>query len=173
VLVCLCLRRGGHKLVAEFSRFPFHVLDLLRFILLLVFVHAQRVILHFVLEHLVHRPRNRVGGCHRRLGWPQPGTKPPIQCPERAIGSLHCLRCHSERLSRAIPDLQRVIAQHFAPGDVMFGGQSQPPAEMLFGGELLSHIASHFHRHRLCQRDPKPVHQADVHPIQPIQVFSL
>jgi len=44
-----------------------HVLHLLGFILLLVFVHAQRVVFHFVLEHFVHHPRDGMRRCHRRL----------------------------------------------------------------------------------------------------------
>ena len=164
-----------YQLVAELRRLLLHVLDLLLFVLHLVFVHAQRVILRLVLEHLVYRPRNGVRCCHRRLGWSQPGTQPPIQRPERTIRLLHRLRRHPKRLSRPILRLQRVIAQYFAPGDVMFGRQSQPPAEMLLGRKLLPDIAPHLHRHRLRSKRKVDVQWglfALVHNIGKIHVFG-
>jgi len=91
MLRCPLCRR--YQLIPELGRLFLHVLYLLLFILLLILVHAQRVILHpstllragLVLEHLVHRPRYGVRRCHRCLRGSQPGTQPPIQRPERTV----------------------------------------------------------------------------------------
>ena len=64
------------------------------------------------------------------------------------------------------------VPQYLAPGDLVFGRQSQPGAEMLLGRKLLPDIAPHFHDHRLRQRDPKAIHQAQIHTTDPIQVFA-
>jgi hypothetical protein len=51
----------------------------------------------------------------------------------------------------------------------MFGRQSQPRAEMLLCWEL-AHVRPTLQDHRLRQRDPEPIHQADVHPAHSLQV---
>ncbi len=47
---------GRYQLITELCRPLLHVFDLLLFILLLIFVHTQRIIFHFVLQHFVHHP---------------------------------------------------------------------------------------------------------------------
>jgi hypothetical protein len=51
---------GSHELVTEFCRPLPHILHLLFLVLLLIFIHTQRVIFHFLLEHFVHHSRNNI-----------------------------------------------------------------------------------------------------------------
>ena len=53
----------------------------------------------------------------------------------------------------------------------MLGRQSQPGTEMFFIRKL-AHIRSHFHDHRLGQRYSKPIHHAQIHSTDALQVFA-
>ncbi len=64
-IIYIMLRRD--ELEAQLRRFLLHVFDLLFLVLLLILVHAQWVIFHFVLQHSLHYTRNRVGGRNRCL----------------------------------------------------------------------------------------------------------
>ncbi len=166
------LRRGWRKLdeIVAVLRCPLaHVFDLLFFVLLLILVHTQWIIFHLILQHPVHHTRNRIGRRHRRLRWPQPGPQPPVEHSKRAICLFHRLRCHPECLPSPILRFQGLIVQYLPTRNLMLGRQSQPRAIMLLGREL-AHVRPTFQYHRLRQRYPHSIHQADIHPADAFQV---
>jgi len=66
--------------------------DELIFVLLFILSHADRLVLHFILQHPVHHPGYRMSRCHGRLHRSQSCFHTPVHNPEDAFRLLHGLR---------------------------------------------------------------------------------
>jgi len=129
------------QLEAEPGSLALEVGQLLLALLRLVALGADVVIGHPVLEHIVDRPRDLVGGGDEGLHGADLG---PLATIERAKGRIragHGGGGLPEGLPGAIVGLEGARAQHLAAGDVVVGSEAEPGAEMLGGGEA-GHIGA-------------------------------
>ena len=167
--------RDDNRIWPPFS----HVLHLLFLILLLIFIHAQRVIFHFIFQHFVHHPRMDVP-------WPPlPAPVPTViviadTSPQRQSAFLTEFAASrnacparffvfSVLLLNTLPPVMSHL--HLRTVQVCLGA-TQPGAAMLLGRKLLPDIAAHFHCHGLRQRGSHFIHQAQIHAIDPVQLFT-
>jgi len=110
-------------------------------LLRLVALGADVVIGHPVLEHIVDRPRDLVGGGDEGLQGADLSLFATIERAKGRIRAGHGGSGLPEGLPGAIVGLEGARAEHLAAGNVVVGGQAEPGAEMPGGGEA-GHIGA-------------------------------
>ena len=139
---CPFSSRDRQQLIAKLGRPFFHVFDQLLLVLLLIFVHAQWVVLNLVFQHPIYHPGNGMGYGHGSLGRSQQsGTQTAVEYSPKAHSACFTDCATIRKACPARFFVLRVLLFNTLPPDILcFGANPNQEQKCLSVGNLLMSV---------------------------------
>lgn len=120
------------------------------------------VVWHPMFEHVIHGPGDLVCGGDQGLCGPKPSFQAPLERAKRAVRADDRLGGHAEGLRGTVAMLHGAALQHLATGEVIFGSQASPGAEV-FVIRPLTHVGADRGPYGLRKGIAHAVHGYEIH----------
>ena len=115
-----------------------------------------------IFEHVIHGAGDLVRGGHEGLCGTKSSFHAPIEGAQRTVRAADRLRGHAEGLRGTVAILDRAALEDLAAGDVIFGSQAQPGAEVFVIGPR-AHVGADLCEDGLRQGIAHAMHRHEVH----------